>query len=387
MHDLHNTNKSLILTSGIQFPANRVVNPRKILPISRLGRTIIFLSGPDKLMNQIRSRPEPRLLSLVIPCFNESEALGSLREALDKFAGELKCGMEVILIDDGSSDNTWEIISNWNPSGYTLKALSLSRNFGHQQAVTAGLDRTTGDAIVILDADLQDPPHVIHQMVRAYTEGFDVVHGKRINRDGESHFKKLSAWLFYRLMKIAGASHLALDSGDFRLVSRACLDEVLQMREQRRFLRGLFSWAGFNQTSISYKRPPRTEGHTKYSLGKMLMLAWTAMVSFSLLPLRLVSIAGTVTAFGGLLYAIYAVARWAFYGDTVKGWATLVILITGIGGMMLISMGILGEYIARIYEELRNRPLYIIQDEINNDLNQPAPRQGNRLSRQLGSIH
>lgn len=338
-------------------------------------------------MKALKQRPNPSLLSLVIPCYNESEALDSLACALEKFAHELEIPLEVILVDDGSHDDTWHQISEWKPKNYSLKSFSLSRNFGHQLAVTAGLDRAKGDAVVIMDADLQDPPEVIHRMIKAYCLGYDVVHGKRLNRDGETLFKKYSAWAFYRIMKCAGASHLALDSGDFRLVSRRCLDQVIKMKEQNRFLRGLFSWAGFQQTSVSYHRPARMEGTTKYSLIKMCRLAWNALVSFSLLPLRIASISGVLTAIGGGFYATYAALRWAIYGDTVPGWATLVFLITGIGGMILVCLGILGEYIARIYEELRQRPLYIIADEIEHSIQHPTPGQGNRFSRQLGSVH
>lgn len=340
-------------------------------------------------MKQLKHRPEPKLLSIVVPCYNETEAIDSLRIALEDFVKQTQFNLEVILVDDGSADDTWDKICAWRPDLFKLKAFTLSRNFGHQLAVTAGLDKATGDAIVIMDADLQDPPSVIRRMVKAYCSGYDVVHGKRINRDGESIFKKASAWLFYRMMKYLGASHLALDSGDFRLVSRRCLDQVLRMREQKRFLRGLFSWAGFNQTFVSYRRPPRKEGETKYSLKKMCMLAWTALVSFSLVPLRLASISGILTAAGGASYGAYALLRWSLFGDTVKGWATLVILITGIGGMILVSLGILGEYVARIYEELRQRPLYIVQDEFkfNNDYNQPITHARNRFSRPMGQLH
>lgn len=338
-------------------------------------------------MSVLIPKPEPRLLSIVIPCFNEAEAIGSLRKAMDDFAGGLDVALELILVDDGSGDGTWCQLTSWEPRNYTVKAVRFSRNFGHQIAVTAGLDRAAGDAVVIMDADLQDPPEVIHRMLKAYRMGYDVVHGRRLNRDGETIFKKASAWAFYRLMKLAGATHMALDSGDFRLVSRRCLDQVIGMREQKRFLRGLFSWAGFPQTHVSYRRPPRMEGKTKYSLRKMLVLAWTAMMSFSLLPLRIASAAGVLTAAGGATYALYAIGRWAFFGDTVKGWATLVILIAGIGGMILLCLGILGEYIARIYEELRQRPLYIIQDEINHFHHQRDAHPGIGVSRPVGHRH
>lgn len=341
-------------------------------------------------MNVLQPKSEPRLVSIVIPCFNESEAIDSLRRAMDEFVGTLDVPLEIVLVDDGSTDATWEMLSQWQSTKYQVVALRFSRNFGHQLAVTAGLDRAQGDAVVIMDADLQDPPDVIPRMLKAYRMGYDVVHGQRLNRDGETRFKKWSAWVFYRFMKLAGATHMTLDSGDFRLVSRRCLDEVIRMREQKRFLRGLFSWVGFAQTSVSYRRPPRTEGTTKYSLRKMCRLAWTALVSFSVLPLRMASAAGLITACGGGLYAAYAICRWAFFGDTVRGWATLVILISGIGGMVLLCLGILGEYIARIYEELRQRPLYIIQDETNTSphrSSQRDARQGIAFPRQLGTSH
>jgi len=347
------------------------------------------MSPYQSYMNQLKQRPEPKLLSIVIPCYNETEAVDSLRLAMEDFVQQTQFNLEVVLVDDGSSDDTWDKICKWKPTFFKLKAITLSRHFGHQLAVTAGLDKATGDAVVVMDADLQDPPSVIRRMVKAYCQGYDVVHGKRIHREGETIFKKVPAWFFNRLMKFAGASHLTLNSGDFRLVSRRCLDQVLRMREQKRFLSDLYSWAGFPQTFVNYRGPSIKKGETKYSLQKMGLLAWTALVSFSLIPLRLASISGLLTIVGGAGYGLYTILRWARYGDTVDSWATLVILLSGIGGMGLLTLGILGEYVARIYEELRQRPIYIVQDEFkfNNDYNQPIAQPGNRIFRRMGELH
>ncbi|XDD45025.1 glycosyltransferase family 2 protein [Leptospira sp. WS39.C2] len=315
----------------------------------------------------LEKRNYPKLMSIVIPCYNEESVLPHLRERITLFLKSLPTKSEVILVNDGSHDNTIFELVDWSKEDKRIKILSLSRNFGHQIAVTAGMDHAAGDAIVIMDADLQDPPEVIFEMLEKYREGYDVVYGQRITRSGESWFKKVTAWAFYRLMKILVHKDLPLDSGDFRLISRRCLDALNGLRENHRFLRGMNAWIGFPQTPVFYKRDARVAGETKYPLQKMLKLAMNAAVSFSPLPLRFSLGLGIVVALVGFAVGVYALFR-AFQHFILQmpivynpGWATIVTLICLIGGSILISIGILGEYIARIFEESKNRPLYVVE--------------------------
>jgi dolichol-phosphate mannosyltransferase len=302
----------------------------------------------------------PRTLSLVIPAYNEEESLPELRAALDVWIPAQSWKTNVLLVNDGSQDRTGRFLEEWAGSTSWLAVIHLSRNFGHQAALTAGLDNADGDVVVVIDADLQDPLEVIPTMVEKYCEGFDVVYGRRADRQGESASKRITAWLFYRAMQKLIYKHLPPDAGDFRLVSKRCLKAVLEMREKHRFLRGMFSWAGFAQTSVSYSRQPRKSGTTKYTYRKMMLFAWSAVLSFSPLPLRIILVQGVLVAAFGIGYTIYSVLRWAVVGDTVAGWPTLVSLLGLIGGAILIALGLIGEYISRIYEELKDRPLYII---------------------------
>ncbi len=320
----------------------------------------------------LKKRNNPKLLSLVIPCYNEELVIPYLRKSLEEILPKITTKVEVILVNDGSSDQTIESLISWSLSDKRIKIISFARNFGHQIAVTAGMDNANGDAIIIMDADLQDPPEVILEMLAKYREGYDVVYGKREERVGESRFKLATAWLFYRLMKILVHKDLPLDSGDFRLISRNCLDALKGMREKHRFLRGMGAWVGFPQTPVIYKRAARAAGETKYPLRKMLTLAMNAAISFSPLPLRFSLSLGIIIAFVGFIVGITAVVKaWMHYSGLYPelvynpGWATVVALLCLIGGSILISIGILGEYIARIFEEVKGRPLYVIESKFN----------------------
>lgn len=312
-------------------------------------------------------RKNPKLLSIIIPCYNEESSLPFLKERLADLIKILPTKVEVIFVNDGSSDQTIFQLVSWAEKDPQIQVVSLSRNFGHQLAVTAGMDYAKGDAVVVMDADLQDPPEVILEMLTKYREGYDVVYGQRLARSGESFFKKATAWAFYRLMKILVHKDLPLDSGDFRLISRRCLDALNGLRENHRFLRGMNAWIGFPQTPVFYKRDPRVAGETKYPLRKMLKLAMNAAVSFSPLPLRFSLALGIIVAMIGFAVGFYALFR-AFQHFILEmpivynpGWATIVTLICLIGGSILISIGILGEYIARIFEESKGRPLYVVE--------------------------
>ncbi len=305
-------------------------------------------------------RPLPQLLSLVIPIYNEEEVLGLLLNRLDRLLEAMPCPVEVLLVNDGSRDRSIVLLIEASKREPRYKVISLARNFGHQIAATAGLDHATGDAIVLMDADLQDPPELVLSMVEKYQLGYDVVYARRIERQGETKFKQFTAWIFYRLMRRLIHPDLPVDVGDFRLMSRACLDVLLQMRELHRFLRGMVTWVGFAQTDVTFSRPARAAGETKYPLQKMLLFAWNAAVSFSPLPLRL-SLGLGFSIFGAsslyLVYAAYSVLRGA---ELVPGWASSITFTGLIGGAILIGIGLLGEYVGRIFEEIKGRPLYTI---------------------------
>ena len=307
----------------------------------------------------------PERISLVIPVYNEAEVLLLLRQQLTAFMDGIHCRVELILINDGSTDRTAELLFAWAEEDQRVTVLNLARNFGHQAAVTAGLDHATGDAVVIMDADLQDPPEVIAEMLAQYCRGYDVVYGQRIARKGETAFKRCTAWAFYRIMRMIIHRGLPEDAGDFRLISRRCLNAVTSMRETHRFLRGMISWVGFPQTAVPYTREPRAAGATKYPVWKMLRFAWTAAVSFSPLPLRLSFGLGVVLALVGVTQAINAVVRTALGLYTVPGWTSLMVVVCLIGSAILISIGVLGEYVGRIFEESKGRPLYVVAECIN----------------------
>ncbi len=307
----------------------------------------------------LQARARPAKLSLVIPLYNEGAVVSHLRAAIEAFAPTLACPVELVLVNDGSTDRTLESLADWVAADPRVKVLHLSRNFGHQIATTAGLDHATGDAVVILDADLQDPLPVIHQMIDRYCEGYDVVYGQRERREGESIYKRFTAWAFYRIMRVFVYDRLPVDVGDFRLISRECLDALRQMRETHRFLRGMVAWVGFPQIAVKYRRQPRVAGSTKYSFGKMLAFSWTAATSFSTAPLRFSMIVGAFVGLIGLEEGMRALVAF-FFGFTVKGWTSLEVIVSLVGSATLMSIGILGEYIAKIYEQSKGRPLYVV---------------------------
>ena len=304
-------------------------------------------------------------LSLVIPVYNEEATLPYLRSQLEEWLPSLgEICYEIVLVDDGSKDGSYDFCASWAKTNSAVKVISFSRNFGHQPAVTAGLKYARGEAVVILDADLQDPLHVIGEMVKRYEEGYDVVYGQRISREGESVFKKTTAWAFYRLMQSCVYKDLPKDTGDFRLVSRDVVDAVNAMPEGHRFLRGMFAWVGFNQIAVPYARDERRFGETKYPLSKMCRFAWNAITSFSALPIRLVSLWGSIVAIIGFMICFYALYAW-IAGDTVQGWTSLMGLIALLGGSSILAIGLVGEYVGNIFEEVKGRPIYIVQKTLN----------------------
>ncbi|MGB0049631.1 MAG: glycosyltransferase, partial [Terriglobales bacterium] len=255
-----------------------------------------------------------------------------------------------------------------------IKVLSLSRNFGHQYAATAGIDHAAGDAIVLLDADLQDPLEVIHDMVEQYRNGYDVVCGQRVARSGDSVFKKFTAWFFYRMMRLFFLKTLPQDVGDFRLMSRRCVESLRSMRELHRFLRGMVAWVGYPQICVPYERQPRVAGTTKYPLRKMIRLAWTAAISFSALPLRISFFGAGIMTLVAIEEAVRALIE-HFSGKTVQGWTSLMVVLCLSNAALMIAVGILGEYVGRIYEEGKGRPLYVVADTWNVNENENDQRE------------
>lgn len=308
-----------------------------------------------------------KLISIVVPCYNEQEVFGETYKRLTETFEQLdknKYHYEIIFVNDGSKDNTLEQIQNVIKQDPRVKGINFSRNFGHQIAITAGLDNCKGDAAVVIDADLQDPPTVILEMVKKWEEGYDVIFGKRRERAGESTFKLLTAKWFYRFINRLSDVDMPLDTGDFRLMDRNALDQFLRMRETYRFVRGMVAWIGFKQTFVEYDRESRFAGTTKYPLKKMLRLASDAILSFSNTPLKVATFVGFITsiiAFFGILYSLY---MRLFTENFVEGWTLLMISVLLIGGIILLVLGIIGEYVGRIYGEIKQRPLYIIQDKL-----------------------
>ncbi len=304
-------------------------------------------------------------LSLVIPVFNEEETLPELAHRLNEFLGALAETWEVIFVDDGSKDHSLEQLRELAAREPRYKLVSLARNFGHQIAITAGLDVADGDAVVVMDADLQDPPEVVREMLTVFRQGFDVVYGVRSKRHGETVFKRLSAALFYRLLRAMLGFDVPLDTGDFRLMSRQVVVTLRSLRERHRFVRGMVAWIGFKQGRVYYERPARFAGETKYPLSKMIRFAIDGITSFSVVPVRL---ATWLSGFIGL--AAIGIGVWAAIAKlrgepVVQGWTTIMMLVALCSSVQLLIMGILGEYVGRIYEEVKSRPLYTVAERSN----------------------
>ena len=303
-----------------------------------------------------------QLVSVVVPVFNEEEVLPLLYERLTATLAKTGMDWEIVFVDDGSSDRSWAMLAALQASDPRVVALSFSRNFGHQMAVSAGLDHARGDAVVFIDADLQDPPEVILQFVQRFREGYDVAYGVREQRLGESLFKRATAALFYRTIRRITSVDIPADTGDFRIVSRRVADALRTLPEKHRFIRGLVSWVGFKQIGVPYVRQPRAAGETKYPLRKMLRFASDAVTSFSTAPLRLATTAGVVASLFAFLYAAFAIVRKLVDGTTVEGWASLIVVVAFLGGLQLLALGIIGAYVGRIYEQIKDRPLYVIAE-------------------------
>ena len=312
---------------------------------------------------------EKKKVSLVIPMYNEEEVANECYERVKKILKGLeKYDYEIIFINDGSKDKTLEILEGIASKDDQVKVISFSRNFGHQAAVTAGLKEVTGDAIVIIDADLQDPPVLIPEMLELWEQGNEVIYGKRKTRKGESAFKLLTAKMFYKTLNALSDVEIPKDTGDFRLVDRKVVDVINSLPEHNKFLRGLFSWVGFKQKAYEYERQERFAGKTKYPLKKMLKLASDGIISFSTKPIKLVGALGILSIFISIIILIYALISYIFkLNDLSAGWTSIMVAITFFAGVQLLSLWVISEYIGRIYDEAKGRPQYIIDKKMNFD--------------------
>jgi polyisoprenyl-phosphate glycosyltransferase len=299
--------------------------------------------------------------TIIVPVYDEQDVISESYKKLKQTADSLNETYEIIFINDGSRDNTQEIIQKICIRDKNVKLINFSRNFGHQVAISAGMDFAEGQAVIIIDADLQDPPELIPLMIKKWKEGFDVVYGRRTSRKGECFFKKITAFLFYRFLRMLTDVDIPADTGDFRLIDRKVCDVMTEIKERNRFVRGLVSWAGFRQTSVEYVRNKRFAGKTKYPVGKMIRFAANAIISFSYKPLRTATFLGFLLSISGFGYFIFVIYQRLFTDNTVEGWTSIISINLIFFGIVLIILGIIGEYVGRIYDESKNRPLYIVK--------------------------
>jgi len=308
-----------------------------------------------------------KTISVVVPAYCEELVVeASYRRIKAALEALVDYEHEIIFVDDGSSDATLAHLKKLSGADHKLKIISFSRNFGHQIAITAGMNRAGCDAVVTIDADLQDPPELIGEMVSLWEKGYEVVHGRRQRRKGESVFKLVTAAVFYRALDRLTDVKIPLDSGDFKLMDRKVIEVLRNLKEKRRFVRGLVAWAGYRQTELQYEREERFAGETKYPLGKMLKFALDGITSFSIKPLKVALNLGFVSVIVGLVLMAYVLVSKIRYPETtVSGWASILIALIFFGGIQLVTLGVIGEYIGRIYEESRDRPLYVVAEEVN----------------------
>jgi dolichol-phosphate mannosyltransferase len=332
-------------------------------------------------------------LSLVIPIFNEEAIIDELERRLLALLANVESvgeSWEVVLVNDGSRDRSLELLRGLAARDARFKVLSFSRNFGHQMAITAGVDRASGKAVIVMDADLQDPPEVVREMVAKWRQGYDVVYGVRRSRAGETIFKKATAAVFYRLLRAMLGIEIPVDAGDFRLMSRPVVLALRALRERHRFVRGMVAWVGFRQVAVEYDREARFAGETKYPLRKMIRFALDGITSFSVLPLRLATWLGSIAGAIAVVAGLWSVYVRFFVSGVVPGWTTIMIFVAFGTSAQLLMTGILGEYVGRIYEELKRRPLYITSEEINfsvpveSPVSSPGPAQHYRGGAPLG---
>lgn len=334
-------------------------------------------------MSEHVERPGPddaERLSVVVPCYNEQEVLPEFHRRLDAVLSALGLPWEVVYVNDGSRDGTLEVMRTLQAGRPQVAIVDLSRNFGKEIAMTAGLDACVGDAVVVIDADLQDPPEVIPQLVAEWRAGFDMVYARRDSRLGETALKKATARVFYRVIGKLSRVSIPADTGDFRLMSRRAVDALLQLREQHRFMKGLFAWVGFPQKAVLYRRDPRFAGDTKWNYWKLWNFAVEGITSFSTVPLRLATYCGIGIAVIAFIYAGWIFYKTLAFGEPVKGYPSLMVVLLFLGGGQLIGIGVLGEYLGRMFNETKNRPLYFLNEHrpsaLGRDATGPARKAG-----------
>lgn len=301
--------------------------------------------------------------SIVVPVYNEEEVIHETYRRLTEVMRSTKEAYELLFVNDGSRDRTAEIIKEYSEQDPAVVLLDFARNFGHQIAITAGMDYARGEAVVVIDADLQDPPELILEMIEKWKQGFDVVYAKRTKRKGETYFKKQTAAMFYRFLRAMTDIDIPLDTGDFRLLDRKVCNQMNSIQEKNRFVRGLVSWVGFKQIAVEYERDERLAGESKYPLKKMLKLSMDGITSFSYKPLKLASYAGVTLSGIGFIYLLVVMYLKLFTDSTITGWSSLIVIQLFFSGIILIILGMIGEYIGRIYDETKNRPLYIVREK------------------------
>jgi len=301
-------------------------------------------------------------LTVVVPAYNESEGLRDFHARLAAVLDGMELESEVLYVDDGSRDDTYAVMCALREADPRVSTLRLARNFGKELALTAGLDHVDADAAVVIDADLQDPPELIPTFVRHWREGYDVVYGTRASRAGETGLKKLTASAFYRVMERLSSTPIPRDTGDFRLISRRALDALGQVRERQRFMKGLFTWVGFRQLPVLYHRDPRHAGQTKWNYWKLWNFAIDGITSFSGAPLKLATYVGLATAALAFIGALWVFGKALLLGDPVRGYPSLMVVVLFLGGMQLMALGVIGEYLGRLYVEAKQRPLYLVEE-------------------------
>lgn len=301
-------------------------------------------------------------LSVVVPAYNEEDVLPTFHQRLCAVLDSITVEFEVLYVNDGSTDNTLRVLHGLRESDPRVAIIDLSRNFGKEIALSAGLDHARGDAIVVIDADLQDPPELIPEFLARWADGYDVVYGKRISRDGETAVKKATAYLFYRLVQRVSRIRIPEDTGDYRLLSRRAVEALKQLRERHRFMKGLFAWIGYPQKAVPYRRDARYAGTTKWNYWKLWNFALEGITSFSIAPLKVATYLGLVTATIGFGHAAVVIVKTLAYGDPVAGYPSLIVVILFLGGIQLICLGIIGEYLGRMFDESKQRPLYFVKD-------------------------
>lgn len=321
----------------------------------------LHISRPKESLSQI---PPAVLLSIIVPFYNEQEVLEEFHSRLTKVLDSLPITSEIVYVDDGSKDTSLDVVRSFTSINSSISVIGLSRNFGKESAMSAGLEHCRGQAVILLDADLQDPPELIPQMIAKWREGYDVVNMQRSQRDGETWFKKFSAASFYKVMNAAAKIDVPENVGDFRLLSREVVDHINQLPERNRYMKGIFSWPGFRQATIQFNRDARFCGETKWNYLKLIGLAMDGITSFSIRPLRIATAVGGLVALSAFIYGMVIVFKTMMFGEPITGYPSMMVVQLALGGIQLLSIGLMGEYIGRIFIETKNRPLYLIQSVV-----------------------